>query len=81
MIDRRDWRNAREICYVSSTVPEGYLEMFSYERHRDDGDAFMEAFEMFRDNSNQATVRGLVQRHGDRYLVQNRPRRPLEGTN
>ena len=72
-----DWREVRGVCHASSGIPDGYLEMPSFEECRDDRDAFMRAFGMFRDNSDPVTARGLVQRHGDRYLVHNRPQRPL----
>ena len=72
-----DWRDVRGVCHASSVTPDGYLEMPSFEECRDDRDAFMRAFRMFRENSDPVTARGLVQRHGDRYLVHNRPQRPL----
>ena len=72
-----DWREVRGVCHASSGIPDGYLEMPSFEECRDDRDAFMRAFRIFRENSDPVTARGLVQRHGDRYLVHNRPQRPL----
>ncbi len=72
-----DWRDVRGVCHASSGTPDGYLEMPSFEDCRDDRDAFMRAFRMFRENSDPVTAHGLVQRHGDRYLVHNRPQRPL----
>ena len=75
--DGSDWRDVRGVCHASSGIPDGYLEMPSFEECRDDRDAFMRAFRIFRENSDPVTARGLVQRHGDRYLVHNRPQRPL----
>lgn len=72
-----DWRYVRGVCHASSGIPDGYLEMPSFEECRDDRDAFMRAFRIFRENSDPVTARGMVQRHGDRYLVHNRPQRPL----
>ena len=72
-----DWRDVRGVCHASSGIPDGYLEMPSFEECRDDRNAFMRAFRFFRENSDPVTARGLVQRHGDRYLVHNRPQRPL----
>lgn len=77
MRDGREWRDVRGVCCASSAVPEGFLEMPSFDECRDDRDSFMRAFRIFRENSDPVTARGLVQRHGDRYLVQNRPQRPL----
>ena len=75
--DGADWKGVRGLCYASSSVPEGHLGMPSFEECRDDRDAFMRAFRLFRDNSDPVTAQGLVQKHGERYLVQNRPQRPL----
>ena len=51
--------------------------MPSFEACRDDRFAFMDAFRIFSGNSDPVTAKGLAQRHGDRYLVQNPPQRPL----
>ena len=75
--DGSDWRDVRGVCHASSGIPDGYLEMPSFEECRDDRDAFMRAFRIFRENSDPVTAHGMVQRHGDRYLVHNRPQRPL----
>ena len=69
--------DVRGICTASKAVPEGYIEMPSFEDVRDDRDAFMRAYSIFRDNCDPVTAIGLAQRHGDRYLVQNPPQRSL----
>lgn len=75
--DGRDWHGIRGICYISERVPDGHAMMPSFEDCRDDRDSFMEAFRVFRANSDPITAKSLVQAHGDRYLVQNRPQRPM----
>lgn len=77
MRDGRDWHDVRGICWISSERPEGCVEMPSYEEvsRRDDRRAFMKAFSILRHNSDPVTASPLCQRHGDRWLVQNRPRR------
>lgn len=75
--DGLDWRDVRGICHASSSVPDGYLEIPSFEEVRDDRRKFMEAFQKFRVNCDPLTARGLCQRHGDRYLVHNPPQRTL----
>ena len=77
MRDGQDWKDTDGVCYASNEAPEGYLEMPSYEECSKDNSAFMEAFRMFRDNCDPITAKGLVQKHGDRYLVQNPPSRHL----
>lgn len=71
------WGDVRGVCYPSASVPDGFFEMPSFEACRDDRFAFMDAFRIFSGNSDPVTAKGLAQRHGDRYLVQNPPQRPL----
>lgn len=71
------WGDVRGVCYPSASVPDGFVEMPSFESCRDDLFAFMNAFRIFSGNSDPVTAKGLAQRHGDRYLVQNPPQRPL----
>lgn len=71
------WGDVRGVCYPSASVPDGFVEMPSFESCRDDRFAFMDAFRIFSGNSDPVTAKGLAQRHGDRYLVQNPPQRPL----
>ncbi|WII07298.1 YgiQ family radical SAM protein [Methanomassiliicoccales archaeon LGM-RCC1] len=77
MKDGADWKGINGVCYASNTAPEGYLEMPSYEECSKDHKAFNQAFSLFRDNCDPITAKGLVQKHGDRYLVQNPPSRLL----
>ncbi len=77
--DGREWKNVPGICWISSERPEGCVELPSYEEvsDRNDRRAFMEAFSIFRRNCDPLTAEPLCQRHGDRWLVQNRPQRSL----
>lgn len=77
MKDGKDWKDVPGICYISNAPMEGYLEIPSYEDCSKDKDAFMEAFKVFRDNCDPITAKGLMQKHGDRYLIQNAPSRLL----
>ena len=72
-----DWRGIDGVCYASSSRPEDAVEMPSYEEvsRKDDRRAFMKAFSILRHNSDPVTASRLCQAHGDRWLVQNRPRR------
>lgn len=71
------WGNVRGMCYSSASVQDGFVEMPSFEACKDDRFAFMDAFRIFSGNSDPVTAKGLAQRHGDRYLIQNPPQRPL----
>ena len=73
----KGWGDVRGVCYPSASVPDGFVEMPSFESCRDDRFAFMDAFRIFSGNSDTVTAKGLAQRHGDRYLVQNPLQRPL----
>jgi len=60
------------LCRVAATAPAGFVALPSYEEAAADPVAFLrmaKALQAFAD----ADAPGLVQRHGDRYLVQNPP--------
>ncbi len=75
--DGLPWGDVRGTCTASRTIPEGAVVMPSYEECSSDRGAFMRAFRIFRDNNDPVTASTLVQAHGDRYLVHNRPQRHL----
>lgn len=77
MRDSKPWKDTDGICYASNEVPEGYIELPSYEDCSKDNEAFIEAFRLFRDNCDPVTAKGLVQKHSERYLIQNPPSRHL----
>lgn len=73
--DGTDPRQVRGLCYIGKDKPKGYLELPSFETVAEDKDAFIEMFHVFYKNNAPLSARGLCQRHGDRYLVQNPPAR------
>ena len=75
--DGKDWHDIRGISYISKTAPEEYLELCSYEECCEDPAPFGRAFRIFYENNDPVTAKGLIQKHGDRYLVQNPPQRLL----
>ena len=75
--DGKDWHDIRGISYISKTAPDGYLELCSYEECCEDPTPFGRAFRTFYENNDPVTAKGLFQKHGDRYLVQNPPQRLL----
>lgn len=72
-----DWRDIPGICHVQSERPSDAVELPSYEECRDDRSAYARSFRIFYSNCDHITGRDLCQRHGERYLVQNRPQRPM----
>jgi len=71
--DGKEWKDIRGICRISKEKKSGYEEIPSYEACCDGKDDFIKAFRMFYDNCDPLTAKGLVQRHGDRYLIHNPP--------
>jgi len=71
--DGQDPRSIRGLCYIAKEPRAGYLELPAYETVAQDKAAFIEMFHRFYRNNDPVSARGLVQKHGDRYLVQNPP--------
>jgi uncharacterized radical SAM protein YgiQ len=71
--DSQDPHSIRGLCYIAKEPRPDYLELPSYETVAQDKSAFIEMFHRFYRNNDPISARGLVQKHGDRYLVQNPP--------
>lgn len=71
--DGQDIHDIRGLCYLDRQPRDGYLELPAYETVAVDKNAFIEMFHTFYRNNDPLTARGLIQRHGDRYLIQNPP--------
>jgi uncharacterized radical SAM protein YgiQ len=72
-----DPRTVRGLSYISTEIPDGCLELPSFEESKGDKPAFARAFKIFYDNNDPATAAPLAQRHDGRYLIQNPPARYL----
>ncbi len=68
-----DISGIRGLSYISRTPPADYLELPTYEQAAGDKQAFIDMFHSFYRNNDPLTARGLIQQHGDRFLVQNPP--------
>jgi len=75
--DGRPIEDIQGICYIAkepqSSIDRGYFELNSYEDCASDKQAFISAFHHFYANNEPDVSRGLYQKHGNRYLVQNPP--------
>lgn len=73
----KDVTQIRGLCYGSVDVPEGAIVLPALEMVQSDPVAFTKMFKTFYQNND--AIRGciLAQRHGQRYLIQNPPERPL----
>lgn len=71
--DGNDPREIRGLSYIAKEARAGYLEMPAYEVVTTDKKAFIEMFHIFYKNNDPIPAKGLTQKHGNRYLVQNPP--------
>jgi len=69
----REFMDIRGLCYISRQRPDDYMELPSYEQVVKDKKKFVEAFQIFYRNNDPIAASGLVQKHDNRYLVQNPP--------
>ena len=76
--DGEDWHSIRGICYISDTAPTTHSEIPSYESCVENQTNFMRMFKQFYYNCDPINARGLSQKTGDRFLVQNPPSKTLD---
>jgi uncharacterized radical SAM protein YgiQ len=74
-IDKNEeWKNIRGICYKSTTdLPEDYILLPSFDDVQNDKQKFIEMFELFYKNNDPFSATGLIQKHDNRFLIQNPP--------
>jgi uncharacterized radical SAM protein YgiQ len=70
---RGDARHVRGLCYIDSDPQPGYVALPSYEDVVADKRAFIQMFHTFYRNQDPRSAQGLVQAHGNRYLIHNPP--------
>ncbi len=63
----------RGLCYLSRSSRPGYIELPDYQTVAADKAAFTAMFHLFYQNTDPISAKGLQQRHGDRWLIQNPP--------
>ncbi|MHB8133424.1 MAG: YgiQ family radical SAM protein [Anaerolineaceae bacterium] len=63
----------RGLSYISKDPEKNYLELPAFEEVTSDKYKFIESFHTFYKNNDPISAQGLIQKHGDRYLVQNPP--------
>ncbi len=71
--------NIRGTCYAAkgTELPFGAVECAPFEQVRDNKTAYAKACRKQMDEQDALTGRTVIQRHGDRYIVQNPPMQPL----
>ena len=73
-------RHINGTCYISDTKEEiydDYIEIPSYKEICESKEAYCKAFKVQYDEQDPFRGKAIVQRHGDKYLVQNKPEKPL----
>lgn len=66
-------QNINGLCYISNEKPPGFIELPAFEEVTQDKNAFIKMFHTFYRNNDPLNANGLVQKHANRYLVQNPP--------
>lgn len=74
-----DMTNIRGTCYVTKNIDKlsNYIEVPSYEEVSTNNEAYGEAYKVQYNEQDSIRGKGIIQKHGDRYLVQNPPQVPL----
>ncbi|AQU06487.1 YgiQ family radical SAM protein [Dehalococcoides mccartyi] len=75
-------RDIRGLCYIagaeeSAIKRAGYLELPPFEAVEKDAHTLIDMFHDFYRNNDALTAKGLYQKNGNRYLIQNPPSMPL----
>jgi uncharacterized radical SAM protein YgiQ len=68
-----DPKSIRGLCYINKELIQDYYPLASYEEVSANKIAYIDSFETFYKNNDPINAKGLVQAHGNRYLVQNPP--------
>ncbi len=70
---KKSHENIRGLCYISHKPKYEYIQIPSYEECINSKDKFAEMFEHFYRNNDPLSAKGLYQKTGERYLIQNPP--------
>ena len=75
-----DLTDIRGTCYMADTAPAvaGSVSCASYEKVAEDKTAYARAFKIQYEEHDAVYGRTIIQKHGERFLVQNPPMPPLE---
>lgn len=73
-----DTKDIRGICYISDTQKQEYISLPSHEECLEKKERYIDLFDLFYNNNDPLSAKGLCQRVGSRYLIQNPPCRYLK---
>ncbi len=68
-----DARDVRGLCYISKDAKGEYIELPSHQECLQDKERYIDLFDLFYDNNDPISARGLSQAVDSRYLIQNPP--------
>ncbi len=63
----------RGLCYIAKTPREGYLTLPSHQECLENKERYIDLFELFYDNNDPISAKGLSQEVDGRYAIQNPP--------
>lgn len=73
LLHGNDPKSIRGLAYINKEPIQDYYPLASYEEVSANKIAYIDSFDTFYKNNDPISAKGLVQAHGDRYLVQNPP--------
>ncbi|OJX47099.1 MAG: YgiQ family radical SAM protein [Chloroflexi bacterium 44-23] len=73
LVENKSPLSMRGLCYIAKESPPDFLELPSFEEVSTNKYRFIDGFHTFYKNNDPITAKGLSQKHGDRYLIQNPP--------
>ena len=71
--NKEEWRDIRGICYISKEPIESFHQMPSHKECLDDKEKYIDLFDLFYDNNDPISAKGLCQQVDSRYSIQNPP--------
>ncbi len=66
-------KDIRGICYISNEPKEDFLQLPSHDECLKNKEKYIDLFNMFYDNNDPLSAKGLCQKVDSRYLIQNPP--------
>lgn len=66
-------KDIRGICYISNEPKEDFLQLPSHDECLKNKEKYIDLFDMFYDNNDPLSARGLCQKVDSRYFIQNPP--------
>jgi len=73
-IDRKEeWKNIRGLCYIAKEPKDNFHTMPSHKECLADKEKYIDLFDLFYDNNDPISAKGLCQQVDSRYSIQNPP--------